>query len=1827
MRAVWLLLILSALLSLPSSLQANAPPPSSPTLELLQSDDTGITLRVRIPRPQVEEVVRGGHAFVRLSIPGYEPLGQPGHPQIPHRSVLLGIPSDVDLSLSVRVRAVTVEGIPHPPLPAPYTRPLPREDLEDPLSVDTPLRYQGVEEVWPDQVSVCDDSSPCSPDGWHPAHWARLDTPGYVRDQRVVRLHITPVQVEQTGRRIRVAQELEIHIAFRGRPRVAPTRDDGGPFEDVYRATLLNYQEARQWRTGEHDPLLRQPILSRTPGVVTAPATGSPRLFKVEIQEAGIYRLDRTTLQRAGFPVDQVDARNIHMRVGDEEIAIWVPGEEDGRLDGEDAIIFYGQQVQSRYTDTNVYWLWADDTRGRRMTGEPATPNPSSSEVTAFWSHLHLEENHVYLSDVPKVEGADHWFWIYFSVGRPTSRPVREFTFDAPCVVSEGTATLVPNLQGTSSYFQVNPDHHVRFYINDTMVGEAYWDGVSAWSEPLTFDASILQEHGNVLRIEAVGDTGAREDVGYVNWFDIFYPRCFEVREERLAFTLEGNSQVRVTLTGFRHPMVNLFDVTDPTTPRHLLAPTAPAGGGTYLLQAGLSLHGEHHFWAGPAEGMLSPIRVYEDAPSAWRDPNHAADYILIAHHDVWDAATRLAEYRASQGYRVALVDVQDVYDEFNGGLMSAEAIRDFLAYAYEHWERPAPVYVLLMGDGTYDFKNYEGTNTPTLIPPLLRMVDPFLGETAADNRFVTISGDDPLPDMLLGRMPVNTMAEAQAMVDKVMEYETHRSTEDWLRRIVFVADNADQAGNFAELSDRVADQLVPPYYSVAKIYLGVNYSNIIETRDAIKAAFDQGAFLFNYVGHATIPWWAAEVLFSTQTVGMLQNGVRTPVMLPMTCLEGYFHAAGFSALGETVVRADGKGAVASWSPTGLGVAHGHDFLHRGFYRALFHEDVYILGATTLAGKMTLYTGDAGGFFHDLLDTYGLLGDPALRLRSFAPDVNVQGEGPSSPPSLGDNFSILVTVRNTGPAPATAVRITTTLPSGVEFVMAHKGEAPLEPVSTSPLAFDVGNLAPHERVTVRVVLRTNPYHPPALPIRLQWSVSTLRHEENVSNNTDRVVVNLKPANLTLRLSWSPGHPVAPGSAVHFRLEYSNTGPGFSSISTLRMPLRGFINPVYSAPDTRVIRLDGPPFQWRLPPLNVGEGGTIEVDALVAPTIRVEDIPLVVTATLSSAFPETREEDNATETMVGVILGDAYEPDNSPREATTITVPGRSPNHTHHTYHDEDWFRITVRGGTCYLFYTATPAVWVDTVLALYDVNLHMLLSNDNADPTVRWSLMRWCAPRSGTYYVRVSPKRGAEYGWRYTFAVGIVHPVFVSNVWGDYEWAPTPGPSPTPTRPATATWTPTPTPRPTATPTWTSTPRPTSTPTPTATPTRSPTPTRTFTPRPTPTSPPPATPTPTWTHTPTRPATATWTPTFTPTRRPTATWTPTFTPTRRPTATWTPTFTPTRRPTATWTPTPTPTRWPTATWTPTPTPTPTPWTPGVACTPVFQKRVYVGSHPHSLAVEGDRVFVGLVDGGDVAVLDARSLDTVALWDSPGSGANAIVASSQRVYLVNRNSSQVAVFERPTGRVVGLWPTGWLPWGATLVDNTLYVSNYASWDVSVYNATTGEILRRVPVGEKPALLGHVGGSVYVPLVGGDMTRLLFQGAVQVNVPGVGWGTVAVTADEARRLVYASNRDPQEIVVIDDAASRVLARIPVPGRPVGLALSPNGRWLYAVDPFADRLLIVDTRERRWVGSIPLAPQGDDDGGQGIAVSNHALYVVDFEAQTVSKYTLPSCADSEP
>ena len=205
--------------------------------------------------------------------------------------------------------------------------------------------------------------------------------------------------------------------------------------------------------------------------------------------------------------------------------------------------------------------------------------------------------------------------------------------------------------------------------------------------------------------------------------------------------------------------------------------------------------------------GSLKPARVVKvrDMEMQLKDTSNGADYIIITHPIFMESAQRLGDWRRTPkggNYRVKVVDVTDIYDEFNDGMVSPQAIKDFLEYAYFNWQQPAVSYVVLFGDGTSDFKGIDKTTYPEppelsgYIPP--HYVWTTYGDTSTDHWYTTVSGIDMLPDFFIGRLSVETQDEAAAVVDKIVQYDDSRPNGPWRRRIISIADDdATNSGDF----------------------------------------------------------------------------------------------------------------------------------------------------------------------------------------------------------------------------------------------------------------------------------------------------------------------------------------------------------------------------------------------------------------------------------------------------------------------------------------------------------------------------------------------------------------------------------------------------------------------------------------------------------------------------------------------------------------------------------------------------------------------------------------------------------------------------------------------------------------------------------------------------------------------------------------------------------------------------------------------------------------------------------------------------------------------
>jgi hypothetical protein len=494
--------------------------------------------------------------------------------------------------------------------------------------------------------------------------------------------------------------------------------------------------------------------------------------------------------------------------------------------------------------------------------------------------------------------------------------------------------------------------------VNGVAVGEALWDGLNPYHFEATFDASVLVEGVNTLRLEDLDTTGAFDSVVYLDRFSLQYARYPVADGGRLEGRAPASGQVRAA--GFPTGAL-LLDVTGKTP----VWQAASAAGDEIVFAA----EAQRSYLAVSPDAVLRPV-LHAASPGTLRATTHQADWIVIAPKELLPAADPLVAQRESQGLRAMAVALEDIQGEFGYGERSPQMIRDFLAYAYHHWTQPSLRYVLLLGDATYDPKGFMPTAVRKDLLPTPFVKSTFLW-TASDPSLAAVNGDDAIPDLAIGRLTAGTLAEAEAAVAKILAFEASGQTLDG--EAVLVADNPDLAGDFEANANDIASLLADR--TVERIFL-TQYGSA--ARGAVLSAFDAGASLVSYVGHGSQALWASERILLSIDVAQLSPQPRQPLMLTMTCSNGYFISPFLNGISERFVLERDKGAIAAFTPSGLSLDEAAHLYHRALVGELVSRRHARLGDLVLAAQRDY--ADTGAF-PELLSLYHLFADPALRIR------------------------------------------------------------------------------------------------------------------------------------------------------------------------------------------------------------------------------------------------------------------------------------------------------------------------------------------------------------------------------------------------------------------------------------------------------------------------------------------------------------------------------------------------------------------------------------------------------------------------------------------------------------------------------------------------------------------------------------------------------------------------------------------------------------------------------------------------------------------------------
>ncbi|MBZ5588716.1 MAG: hypothetical protein LAO05_09135 [Acidobacteriia bacterium] len=637
-------------------------------------------------------------------------------------------------------------------------------------------------------------------------------------------------------------------------------------------------------------------------GVKQARAAGAGTtswpVFDLRVSADGIYRVTYEALAAAGLDLAGVRASTIGLTNRGSAVPTRVEGNgAKGTEFGPGGFIeFFGQGLDTLYAKTNVYRVVVDAKLARRVGEDKAAPTAKGATVVSYAEKVTVENENGWSFAAPN---GDPWYdqWILAYDKAPETR-------DLPLNVDNlvaGQARISLGLWGVTNWPDAAPDHHVLVALNGSPLGDARFDGLI--NQPLSFDvpAGVLHEGANTATLTVAGDTGYDWDIVALDSYTVTYPRALVARGGSLRFTAAGDT---LRVAGLPSSDVVVYRLSDRGGPVRITgAKTQPSGASFTVTVRGERDAAEY---IAAAVGSL-PAPAITPAPVVGDLTSGRADYLIITHPNFAGDLAALVAARQAQGLSVKVAETDDIYSSYGYGIFGPEAIRSYVTWAVANL---GTKYVLLVGGDTYDYLNRLGAGSMSFVPTFYTQTGPLVSFEPSDGMLGDVDGDR-LPDVAIGRLPVRTSAELQAMIAKTLAYPVQSAAGT----AVFAADRSSVGAQFTTISDQLI-ATVPAGWQVQRAF--IDDLGVSGAKTTLVGAIDTGVALTHYIGHSDFSRWSFEALFSNSDAAALTNAGRPTLLVQWGCWNSFFVLPSGSSLAEQFLVRGDRGAAAVIGPAGL---------------------------------------------------------------------------------------------------------------------------------------------------------------------------------------------------------------------------------------------------------------------------------------------------------------------------------------------------------------------------------------------------------------------------------------------------------------------------------------------------------------------------------------------------------------------------------------------------------------------------------------------------------------------------------------------------------------------------------------------------------------------------------------------------------------------------------------------------------------------------------------------------------------------------------------------
>jgi hypothetical protein len=794
------------------------------------------------------------------------------------------------------------------------------------------------------------------------------------------------------------------------------------------------YKDKGQYRkitsfTYSYQNLLVQKSTTKSSRIGNSMLT-SGNWYKIRVTRTGVQRINRSFLSNLGVNVNNLDPRKIKVYghggtslslingvnqfFDPPEIAIQVIGENDGRIDATDQVLFYGIATDSEYVEENdsfinpytndsFYYINVEGANGKRIEAQ----TPPTAAPTASYDYFHARKN--YEVDERNIgQIGRKWYGERFGF-----EPEQSFEFTASNVISSRptrvniTVAAISDT-GTSMTASVNGQN-----IGATTLRGLAGNNTSTASRGSIFNNN-LNLNSNTLTVDLSfnnnGNPGAQGFLDYI-WLDV--PQTLQGGDGQFKFRnleADATSGIGEFIISNASDITDIWDVTD----RFNVTTYANVNGdANFSIRAATGSPKEYIAVARgdfftpqiPNDSRVSNSNlkgtIFLDSSGRFND----IDYLIITPAFLRSEAQRLANFHITENnLNTKVVVLDDIYREFSEDVQDIAAIRNFVKYVYDNASDPSRrvQYLNMFGDASFDYKNRIQIRD-NIVPTYLSSNSTSLTISYCTDDFFTFMNDgegnldrNNLMDIAVGRMIVSNISEARQMVDKVISYSDEPAFKSWRNNITLIGDDVDilsdriLQSNVSDLGDEIF--LNKPNYNVRKILLdsyqqlssagGNRYPDAV---DDIKNAFEQGSLVINYFGHGNEDGLAQEFVVTQSLVENLRHPDALPLFITVTCeFTRYDNPLRVSGGEKAYLNPDG-GAIATVATNRLILVSTGSNFNRILDEYLFAYDN--VEPTSIAESLRLSKVDPRLSNDGTRRVIAYVGDPALKLAFPKPEV------------------------------------------------------------------------------------------------------------------------------------------------------------------------------------------------------------------------------------------------------------------------------------------------------------------------------------------------------------------------------------------------------------------------------------------------------------------------------------------------------------------------------------------------------------------------------------------------------------------------------------------------------------------------------------------------------------------------------------------------------------------------------------------------------------------------------------------------------------------------